>query len=65
MNPVSPPSMKRPSAFSWNWKARRDGSIQLRKHSVFRASAYITASYAQLYFDWCEARGIQPTGMRF
>jgi adenylate cyclase class 2 len=27
--------------------------------------AYIKASYARLYFAWCEAHGIQPTGMCF
>lgn len=31
----------------------------------FSRAAYITASYSQLYTDWCEASGIQPTGMRF
>ncbi len=31
----------------------------------FPRDAYITASYAQLYTDWCEAAGIQPTDMRF
>ena len=31
----------------------------------FASKAYITASYGQLYFDWCEARGIMPTDMRF
>jgi adenylate cyclase, class 2 len=28
-------------------------------------ATYITASYAQLYIDWCKARKIAPTGMRF
>ena len=31
----------------------------------FSRDAYITASYGQLYTDWCEAGGIQPTDMRF
>jgi adenylate cyclase, class 2 len=31
----------------------------------FTRDAYITASYARLYFAWCEAYGIQPTGMCF
>jgi adenylate cyclase class 2 len=31
----------------------------------FARDAYITASYGQLYTDWCEARGIQPADMRF
>ncbi|MGA2714413.1 MAG: class IV adenylate cyclase [Bryobacteraceae bacterium] len=31
----------------------------------FSRDAYITASYGQLYTDWCEVRGIQPTDMRF
>jgi adenylate cyclase, class 2 len=31
----------------------------------FPGSAYITSSYIQLYLDWCESRGIEPTGMRF
>ena len=31
----------------------------------FTREAYITASYARLYFAWCEAYGIQPTGMCF
>jgi adenylate cyclase class 2 len=31
----------------------------------FPRDAYITASYAQLYADWCEATGIEPADMRF
>jgi adenylate cyclase class 2 len=31
----------------------------------FASDAYITSSYVQLYLDWCELRGIKPTGMRF
>ncbi len=31
----------------------------------FARDAYITASYSQLYSDWCEAAGIEPSGMRF
>jgi adenylate cyclase class 2 len=31
----------------------------------FTRDAYITASYARLYFAWCEAYGIEPTGMCF
>ncbi len=31
----------------------------------FTPDAYITASYARLYFAWCEAYGIQPAGMCF
>jgi adenylate cyclase class 2 len=31
----------------------------------FTRDAYITASYARLYFAWCEEHEIQPTGMRF
>jgi adenylate cyclase class 2 len=31
----------------------------------FPRSSWITASYAALYMEWCEARGIKPTGMTF
>jgi adenylate cyclase class 2 len=31
----------------------------------FTRDAYITASYARLYFAWCEEHGIQPAGMCF
>ena len=26
---------------------------------------YITSSYAQLYLEWCEARGLEPSNMCF
>ena len=31
----------------------------------FAQDAYVTASYSQLYNDWCEARRVKPTDMRF
>lgn len=31
----------------------------------FTPDGYVTASYGQLYLDWCQARGIEPTDMRF
>ena len=31
----------------------------------FGHETYVTASYGQLYIDWCEARGLRPTDMRF
>jgi adenylate cyclase class 2 len=31
----------------------------------FTRDAYITASYVRLYFAWCEACDVQPTGMCF
>ncbi len=31
----------------------------------FTADAYITASYGQLYNEWCQARGMEPRDMRF
>jgi adenylate cyclase class 2 len=31
----------------------------------FSRDAYITASYARLYFAWCEAHGVTPTRMCF
>ena len=31
----------------------------------FARGAYITASYGQLYTEWCESRGIKPSNMRF
>jgi adenylate cyclase class 2 len=31
----------------------------------FTRDAYITASYARLYFAWCEEHGVQPAGMCF
>jgi hypothetical protein len=31
----------------------------------FAQNAYVTASYGRLYDDWCEARRIKPTDMRF
>ncbi len=35
------------------------------KSMGFSRDAYITGSYGQLYNEWCEARGIKPTDMRF
>jgi adenylate cyclase class 2 len=35
------------------------------KAMSFAHDTYVTASYGQLYLDWCEARGIKPTDMRF
>jgi adenylate cyclase class 2 len=31
----------------------------------FAEKDYITASYARLYVEWCEARGVEPTNMLF
>jgi adenylate cyclase class 2 len=31
----------------------------------FAEKDYITASYARLYTEWCEARGVEPTNMLF
>jgi adenylate cyclase, class 2 len=31
----------------------------------FAEKDYITASYARLYVEWCEARGVTPTNMLF
>ena len=31
----------------------------------FAEMDYITTSYARLYLDWCEARGIEPNNMLF
>jgi len=31
----------------------------------FEEKDYITASYARLYLDWCERRGLKPTNMLF
>jgi len=31
----------------------------------FGEQAYITASYARLYLDWCRKNGVQPTNMVF
>jgi adenylate cyclase class 2 len=31
----------------------------------FSRDAYVTASYGQLYFAWCKASGVKPTGMTF
>jgi adenylate cyclase class 2 len=31
----------------------------------FADKDYITASYARLYVEWCEARGVAPTNMLF
>jgi adenylate cyclase class 2 len=31
----------------------------------FADKDYITASYARLYLEWCEARGVAPTNMLF
>lgn len=35
------------------------------KEFGFTGDAYITASYGQLYLEWCAARGMKPTDMRF
>jgi adenylate cyclase class 2 len=35
------------------------------RHLGFRESDYITASYTQLYLEWCGQRGRKPTGMVF
>jgi len=31
----------------------------------FAVDTWILASYGRLYVEWCEARGIEPTSMRF
>jgi adenylate cyclase class 2 len=31
----------------------------------FNEKDYITASYAQLYLEWCERRGVKPSDMVF
>jgi adenylate cyclase, class 2 len=31
----------------------------------FAEKDYITASYARLYVEWCEARGVEPSNMLF
>ncbi len=31
----------------------------------FPPAGWITKSYARIYFEWCEANGITPAGMRF
>lgn len=38
---------------------------RIAKAMGFTPDAYITASYGELYNEWCEARGIRPTDMRF
>jgi adenylate cyclase class 2 len=32
---------------------------------AFAETDYITASYARLYLEWCEARGVEPSNMLF
>lgn len=34
-------------------------------HLGFGEAAYITASYATLYFEWCRERGVEPRAMVF
>src|ERR1700693_549641 len=34
-------------------------------HLGFAEKDYITASYARLYMEWCEARGVEPSNMLF
>ena len=38
---------------------------RIANHLGFSEKDYITASYARLYLEWCEARGIEPSNMLF
>lgn len=38
---------------------------RMARRMGFAETAYITASYARLYLDWCGANGVTPTNMVF